>query len=176
MANSADPDQLASSESLPFFRSQLIWIYTVCKGRAYLGSADKGFLIGSRITDIWVYYLHYIIILKCFFQDFNWLNTPKSSTLYTLLVICSTVELKLNTPVNNMLKFCLRITFTLPAKKDKVLPLGMSSSTTEAPSSPYISRDHFTHQQYILIIMIKQNTTTFSSLFELKFLYVCVEV
>ena len=33
MANSADPDQ---------FRSQLIWIYTVCKGRAYPGSAGQG--------------------------------------------------------------------------------------------------------------------------------------
>ena len=35
MANSADPDQLAS-------RSQLIWISTVCKGRVYLGSAGQG--------------------------------------------------------------------------------------------------------------------------------------
>ena len=33
MTNSADPDQLASS--------QLIWIYTVCKGRVYPGSAGQ---------------------------------------------------------------------------------------------------------------------------------------
>ena len=33
MANSANPDFF-------FFRSQLIWIYTVCKGRTYLGSAE----------------------------------------------------------------------------------------------------------------------------------------
>ena len=32
MANSADPDQLAS----------LIWSYTVCKGRVYAGSAGQG--------------------------------------------------------------------------------------------------------------------------------------
>ena len=37
MANSADPDQLASSEGL-------IWIYTVCKGRVYLGSAGQGLI------------------------------------------------------------------------------------------------------------------------------------
>ena len=37
MANSVDPDQLASSE--------LIWIYTVCKGRAYSGSAGLGWSI-----------------------------------------------------------------------------------------------------------------------------------
>ena len=37
MANSADPEQLASS-------SQLIWIYTVCKGRAYTGSAGPGLM------------------------------------------------------------------------------------------------------------------------------------
>ena len=41
MASSADPDR----------RSQLIWIYTVCKGRTYLGSAGLGFKI--------------IIVLKC---------------------------------------------------------------------------------------------------------------
>ena len=33
MANSADSDQLAS---------ELIWIYTVCKGRVYPGSAGLG--------------------------------------------------------------------------------------------------------------------------------------
>ena len=36
MANSADPDQLVSSES------QLIWIYTVCKSRVYPGAAGQG--------------------------------------------------------------------------------------------------------------------------------------
>ena len=30
------------SRSVGFFRSQLIWIYTVCKGRVYLGSAGQG--------------------------------------------------------------------------------------------------------------------------------------
>ena len=35
MANSADPDQL-------LLRSQLIWIYTVCKDRVYKGSAGLG--------------------------------------------------------------------------------------------------------------------------------------
>ena len=35
MANSADPDQLASSEAN-------IWIYSVCKGRTYLGLARLG--------------------------------------------------------------------------------------------------------------------------------------
>ena len=30
------------SRSVGFFRSQLIWIYTVCKGRVYPGSAGQG--------------------------------------------------------------------------------------------------------------------------------------
>ena len=30
------------SRSIGFFRSQLIWIYTVCKSRVYLGSAGQG--------------------------------------------------------------------------------------------------------------------------------------
>ena len=37
MKNSADPDQLASSE--------LIWIYTVCKVRVYPGSAELGLIL-----------------------------------------------------------------------------------------------------------------------------------
>ena len=32
------------SRSVGFLRSQLIWIYTVCKGRVYLGSAGQGFI------------------------------------------------------------------------------------------------------------------------------------
>ena len=37
MANSADPDQLASEEAI-----ELLWIYTVCTARAYPGSAGQG--------------------------------------------------------------------------------------------------------------------------------------
>ena len=37
MANSADPDQLASE-----LRSQLIWIYTVCKTGYIRVQQDKG--------------------------------------------------------------------------------------------------------------------------------------
>ena len=46
MANSADPDQLASSEAdlSGFMKKQLIWTYTVCKGRAYPGSAGQGLI------------------------------------------------------------------------------------------------------------------------------------
>ena len=52
MTKSADPIQLASEEAnwigsalfviKSFWRSQLIWTYTVCKGRIDLGSAGQG--------------------------------------------------------------------------------------------------------------------------------------
>ena len=35
-------DKQCRSRSVGFFRSQLIWIYTVCKGRVYPGSAGQG--------------------------------------------------------------------------------------------------------------------------------------
>ena len=35
-------DKQCRSRSIGFFRSQLIWIYTVCKGRVYQGSAGQG--------------------------------------------------------------------------------------------------------------------------------------
>ena len=41
MANSADPDQ---------FRSQLILIYPICKGRAYPGSVGLGLIQYDQIT------------------------------------------------------------------------------------------------------------------------------
>ena len=42
MANSADSDMLAS---------KLIWIYTVCKSRAYQGSAEPGFTLVKTAAD-----------------------------------------------------------------------------------------------------------------------------
>ena len=41
MANSADPDQL-----------QLIWIYTVCKGWVYPGSAGQGLKLLSPVKHL----------------------------------------------------------------------------------------------------------------------------
>ena len=38
--------------SVGFFRSQLIWIYTVCKGRAYLDSAGQGLTIWMLQTAL----------------------------------------------------------------------------------------------------------------------------
>ena len=35
------------SRSVGFFRNQLIWIYTICKGRTCLGSAEIGLNIGT---------------------------------------------------------------------------------------------------------------------------------
>ena len=43
MANSADPD----------LRSQLTWIYTVCKGGVYPGSAGQGLNSGVNLTACW---------------------------------------------------------------------------------------------------------------------------
>ena len=39
--NSVDPDQLASEQ---------IWIYTVCKGKAYLGSAGPGLSHSGNVS------------------------------------------------------------------------------------------------------------------------------
>ena len=50
MANSANPGQLASSE--------LVWIYTVSKGRVYPGSAGQGFIN----TSIYSCYSCYILM------------------------------------------------------------------------------------------------------------------
>ena len=43
-------DKQCRSRSVGFFRRQLIWIYTVCKGRIYPGSAG----LGLTILDIFI--------------------------------------------------------------------------------------------------------------------------
>ena len=45
MTNSEDPDQLASEEP------KLIWIYTICKVRAYRGSAGQGLSDRKELSD-----------------------------------------------------------------------------------------------------------------------------
>ena len=66
MANSADPDQLASSEA------QLIWIYTVCKGRVYPGSAGRGLnLKKTLIIYNEAYCILMIHILQTYASTFN---------------------------------------------------------------------------------------------------------
>ena len=92
MANSADSDQ---------FRSQLIWIYTVCKGRTYQCSVRQGlrFLFFHFIYEkvcfsysLWLIWLSfwcalYLLVssglLKCCF-----LQTHRSCLEYILLSFC----------------------------------------------------------------------------------------
>ena len=45
-------DKQCRSRSVGFFRSQLIWIYTVCKYRVYPGSAGQGLIILSYLLYI----------------------------------------------------------------------------------------------------------------------------
>ena len=42
------------ARSVSFFRSQLIWIYTVCKGRVYPGSEGQGLKHSARISSNFV--------------------------------------------------------------------------------------------------------------------------
>ena len=48
------------SRSVGFFRSQLIWIYTVCKGRVYPGSAGQGL---KCICASFLWKKHYLLII-----------------------------------------------------------------------------------------------------------------
>ena len=90
------------SRSVGFFRSQLIWIYTVCNGRAYQSSAGLG-LIYSNFC-IYPKYRHVyqdtdlICICKCTKVDkkydvtwSNWVQLFKASLTSSLRVISLTV-------------------------------------------------------------------------------------
>ena len=77
MASSADSDQLASS-------SQLIWIYTVCKGRVYLGSTGQGLtlsMLGKNFSRQLLYpqRMKYVRAYICFLvSSFIHLFIPSS--------------------------------------------------------------------------------------------------
>ena len=82
-------DKQCRSRSVGFLRSQLIWIYTVCKVRIYSGSAGLG-LIGcpapkdsfffcpsgdlSLQTLLLVFFLNYVIIMFLSSQSAIWLS------------------------------------------------------------------------------------------------------
>ena len=52
------------SRSVGFFRSQLIWIYTVCKSRAYPGSAGQGLKCQSQLHTLHTIFFFFVV-------DFN---------------------------------------------------------------------------------------------------------
>ena len=71
------------SRSVGFFRSQLIWTYTVCKGRIYPGSAGQGWsvlytsnMFFHLLTGyIWYFFLpfctrEFIFVTSCFSPHF----------------------------------------------------------------------------------------------------------
>ena len=104
MANSADPDQLASS-------SQLIWIYTACQGRVYPGSAGQGLSTthgqsGSTCAVFIVFfffffflniYLRFVLIFLYWFQK--------------LLRFTTTLKISENLYKWNLLKTCFKSTY-----------------------------------------------------------------
>ena len=81
-------DKQCRSRSVGFWRSQLIWIYTVCKRRVYLGSVGQG-LINRFISiiSLWLSALDKVkYTCKCFdiitSEDTLWLGSA-------LLKLCS---------------------------------------------------------------------------------------
>ena len=67
MTDSADPDPLVS-------RNQLIWIYSVCKGRIYPGSAGQGlifFIISPKkhVVGLWQFQRH---------LNYSWLSLSRT--------------------------------------------------------------------------------------------------
>ena len=64
-------DKQCRSRSVGFFRSQLIWIYTVCKGRAYPGSARPGLITTLQYIDDTDWTLTDILIRWGFFIPYD---------------------------------------------------------------------------------------------------------
>ena len=52
--NSNFNDKQCRSRSVDFFRSQLIWIYTVCKGRVYPGSVGQGLINTNYWSNLYI--------------------------------------------------------------------------------------------------------------------------
>ena len=80
------------SRSVCFFRSQLIWICTVCKGRVYPGSAGQGLnkffienlqkIMQMCLHDLWQVFIGYpfplysVLLWLCSINTDHWLVSP----------------------------------------------------------------------------------------------------
>ena len=72
IANREDPDQTASSEE-SFFRSSLIWVYTVCLGLFWQTTIVRSF----RTFTV------YIVAMQAFnYYFFDFKNRPKVKVIY----------------------------------------------------------------------------------------------
>ena len=88
-------DKQCRSRSVGFFRSQLIWVYTVCKGKVYLGSVGPGWDIqtpylnpyhtGLKISASPFYYL-----LRCH-KTIGWVFNIVDTDLWSQLIWICTV-------------------------------------------------------------------------------------
>ena len=57
-------DKCCRSRSVGFWRNQMIWIYTVCKGKTYAGTAELGLRIIQMLNKV----------SKKVFKYFHWVN------------------------------------------------------------------------------------------------------
>ena len=83
------------SRTVGFFRSQLIWIYTVCKGRIYPGSAGQGLTTALNILNC-----KYCLPFKM--SLIFWLATSPELSFYNkncMLVTEETVKYMLGTRI-----------------------------------------------------------------------------
>ena len=88
MANSADPDQLASSE--------LIWIYIVRNGRVYTDSAGQGLIklwLKKKKKNIIKYYIYksYYCLIRCHGYEY-FLKKNKKKNKRTMMVLYRSPE------------------------------------------------------------------------------------
>ena len=89
-------DRQCRSRSVGFCRSQLIWIYTVCKGRAYPGSSGPGLRCSSANHSKVIPLLHFFVPTsncKCASLFCHWLfffQCLRKSVLHACSFSCVT--------------------------------------------------------------------------------------
>ena len=74
-------DKQCRSRSVGFFRSQLIWIYTVCKGRVYLGSTGQALMYFINCKGPEQAHIHAVWLELLFFSAFVAVDKEKSLIL-----------------------------------------------------------------------------------------------
>ena len=72
------------SRSVSFFRSQLIWIYTVCKGRIYPGSAGQGLTGDRRLNCILFSYNGLLLNTFLTYIPTVWPNSAEHKLIFSL--------------------------------------------------------------------------------------------
>ena len=142
-------DKQCRSRSVGFWRSKLIWIYTVCKDRAYLGSTGSGLMGPDTLGSFFAIFTQRYLLWFPICVSLHQFSSEKRSTKREQ--IPSFKSRPLSDGIYKFWQFFLRL-YLLPLKcQIKYLPTLLSTSIREVVFSLELYTEGVNLQTFVLI-------------------------